>query len=262
MNPFDPIAFIREHARPLSPIPTDLCPRLDSPGRIRGVLFDLYGTVFVSGAGEIGSALDGTLAAELRHAIVRRHAAARQSGMDYPEVDIRDVWQEICPDANPEEAAMEYEWQVNPAWPMPGVVEVLPGLTSSGRALGIVSNAQFYTAPMFPALMGKTLDAMGFDPRACVWSFEEKQAKPARHLYEKAIRPWLRMGWDPGEILMVGNDMRNDILAAAECGLKTALFAGDARSLRLRDRDPADTPPDVILTDIRQLLTILSEEPL
>jgi putative hydrolase of the HAD superfamily len=48
----------------------------------------------------------------------------------------------------------------------------------------------------------------------------------------------------------------NDVFAASQVGFRTALFAGDARSLRRRDQDPrcAGATPDVILTELTQLL--------
>ena len=59
----------------------------------------------------------------------------------------------------------------------------------------------------------------------------------------------------PAEVLAVGNDMLNDVLPARETGFRTALFAGDARSLRLREGDPRlDVfSPDLVLTDLDQL---------
>jgi putative hydrolase of the HAD superfamily len=42
--------------------------------------------------------------------------------------------------------------------------------------------------------------------------------------------------------------MLNDIQGAASAGFKTALFAGDRRSLRLRENDPrVQTRPDAVL---------------
>lgn len=57
------------------------------------------------------------------------------------------------------------------------------------------------------------------------------------------------------QILYVGNDMLNDILPASKTGFRTALFAGDARSLRLRSDEAAcrGLEPDTVLTDLRQL---------
>ena len=62
---------------------------------------------------------------------------------------------------------------------------------------------------------------------------------------------------------MVGNDVRNDILAARRAGLRGALFAGDARSLRLRRDDPAcaGLEPDLVLTELPQLPAALRAGP-
>ena len=60
----------------------------------------------------------------------------------------------------------------------------------------------------------------------------------------------------PEEALYVGNDMLNDILPACKLGFHTALFAGDARSLRRRDGDGQleAVAPDLVLTELGQLL--------
>jgi putative hydrolase of the HAD superfamily len=49
--------------------------------------------------------------------------------------------------------------------------------------------------------------------------------------------------------------MRNDIRPAAEAGFRTALFAGDRRSLRLCSEDERcrDISPDWIVTNLDQL---------
>ena len=62
-------------------------------------------------------------------------------------------------------------------------------------------------------------------------------------------------GISPEETLYVGNDKLNDIWPAAQLGLKTALFAGDQRSLRLREDDTrcSDLEPDLIITKLSQL---------
>ncbi|MEQ8837627.1 MAG: HAD family hydrolase, partial [Lacipirellulaceae bacterium] len=64
----------------------------------------------------------------------------------------------------------------------------------------------------------------------------------------------------PAETLYVGNDMRNDIWPAAKVGFKTALFAGDERSLRLREDEPnrdQRPEPDAVVTELDQLPKLL-----
>jgi putative hydrolase of the HAD superfamily len=53
----------------------------------------------------------------------------------------------------------------------------------------------------------------------------------------------------------VGNDKLNDIWPATQLGLKTALFAGDQRSLRLRENDVrcSGLEPDLVITRLSQL---------
>ena len=155
--------------------------------------------------------------------------------------------------------SVEYECRVNPVWPMPGILETLTGLREHRITLGIVSNAQFYTPLMFPALLNQTLGELGFAPELCAWSFELGEAKPSTALFHAALKP-LRStcGILPEETLFVGNDMRNDMWAAAQCGVKTVLFAGDRRSLRLREDDPrcAIFQPDAVITALPELLAI------
>ncbi len=59
----------------------------------------------------------------------------------------------------------------------------------------------------------------------------------------------------PEEILYLGNDIRNDIWPAQAEGFRTALFAGDRRSLRLRADDPdcGNVRPDWVVTGLEQL---------
>jgi putative hydrolase of the HAD superfamily len=62
----------------------------------------------------------------------------------------------------------------------------------------------------------------------------------------------------PAEALYLGNDARKDIHPAASLGFRTALFAGDARSLRLRESEPGLLPPDAILTELSQIISIFA----
>jgi putative hydrolase of the HAD superfamily len=108
---------------------------------------------------------------------------------------------------------------------------------------------------MFPAFMGKTHAELGFDPDLCAWSFQLLEAKPSVNLFRGVVER-LQHSYNiaPEEALYVGNDMLNDIWPAAQLGLKTALFAGDQRSLRLRENDPrcSGLEPDIIITKLLQ----------
>lgn len=278
-------------SRPLEPLPTDETPALPRLPGVRAVVFDVYGTLLVSGSGDISlaseeargeavteallglpakgfstdlSGIDGDAIVAALHAQI--HAAHEASDSDHPEVEIRDVWRETLAgcgfryrDDVVDRLAIEYECRVNPIWPMPGLAETLNRLAASGIALGIVSNAQFFTPLAFEPLTGKSLDRWGFDPRLCVWSYEHREAKPGTFLYERCAAALEEREIEPRETLFVGNDLRNDVWPAQRVGFKTALFAGDARSLRWREDDDrlSGVRPDAVVTDLRQLLDVV-----
>ncbi len=309
------ILVVRRRSPTRSPIPADDVPApapAPAPARlggIRAILFDIYGTLFISASGDVGAAMSEgendrftealaeavphlvgmrararDLPAELGesaseayfNAISRAHTAARRTGMDHPEVDIRRIWHEACaelascgflsrqPDyAEIEWLALAYELRSNPVWPMPEATRTLGELAAAGYRLGVVSNAQFFTPLLFPALMGAEMGELGFEPGACAYSFAEGVAKPSTRLFDGPLRH-LRdySGIFPAEILYIGNDMRNDIVTAGRAGCRTCLFAGDRRSLRLRagDRAVADITPDAVIRSMSELHLVLSSE--
>ena len=268
-------------ARPLPPRPTDTLPRLPTLEGIRAVLFDVYGTLLVSGSGDVGltaegdrgAAADAALQAlglplpddprqtgdRLLAAIAEEHERLKAEGVDFPEVRIEELWRAIAPAADAERLAIEYEMRVNPVDVMPGMTQTLDAISGSGRPLGIVSNAQFFTPRLLEPLCGRTPRQLGFEPDLCVWSYAHRRAKPGTFLYERAAEALAGRGIAPRETLYVGNDMRNDVWPAGRVGFRTALFAGDARSLRLReaDADVAGVTADVVLTRLDQIPTVL-----
>lgn len=283
---------IRALSQPLVPEPTGYPARVDPIDGIRAVVFDVYGTMLISGTGDIGIASDeederifrealaaaglpaGHLPAELRGSDVFMeaiHAAQRErraEGVEFPEVDILAVWNDTLaalvehgiPSISDEQLralAIENECRANPVWPMPALAQTLDALSGAGMLLGIVSNAQFYTPLLFNALLGASLEELGFDPALCVWSYRMREGKPSARLYERlAAALSQEHGVTPGETLYVGNDQLKDIWPAQQVGFRTALFAGDRRSLRLREGDErcAKTRADLVIDDLPQLL--------
>ena len=281
------VELIRRLSTPLAVRPVAGClPLLRPIGGVRGVLFDVYGTLLISAAGDIGSgaasprarntamatALNDAglahaapdaphLVTALEGAIRGAHAEARTRGVAHPEVEMRELWQGLLPGAGTaaiERAAVSYECRINPVWPMPGAAAAVAALQARGP-VGIVSNAQFFTLPVLAAL----LPELRIDPRLAVWSFTEREAKPSPRLFaDAAARMARHYRLRPREIVMVGNDVRNDLLGARAAGMRTALFAGDARSLRLRRDDPrcAAVHPDLVLTHLSQLPAALHRD--
>jgi putative hydrolase of the HAD superfamily len=290
--------IIKKNSTGLDPEPTDVEARLTQLDGIQAVLFDIYGTLFVSGSGDVGTAaakdtaeaLEEALAAAgfegnlnqagelgkdlLKSVILDWHEAARYAGTDYPEVEITEIWCRVVDElrqeklltshvGNPvqfQQLALEYECRVNPVFPMPGCLDTLSQLSKQDVTLGIVSNAQFYTPLMFPAFFEKSIEQLGFDPECCIWSYKELKAKPSSELFPKVGRTLKKKyGIELHDTVYVGNDMLNDIYCASEAGCRTVLFAGDRRSLRMRENDERclAVQPDAVITSLSQLLEML-----
>lgn len=285
--------IIRRHSRPLAPLPTGELPVLRALSGVQAVLFDIYGTLLLSGSGDVGvgdpadrgAAVAGALAASgvrFRGApeaalkvfldeIERHHQMARQNGIDFPEVDIVEIWGSTLAElavcgwvtsaegVDPRTLAVEFEVRANPVWPMPDLLPTLAGLRRAGLTLGLISNAQFYTPEVFPALVQQSLVELGFDPDLQFYSYQQGRAKPSPELFRLAAESLQRRGIPAAHAVYVGNDMRNDVAAAARLGFRTALFAGDARSLRRREGDArcAGIVPDLVVTALSHVLHCL-----
>jgi len=88
------------------------------------------------------------------------------------------------------------------------------------------------------------------------YSYRTGHAKPGLVLHRMAAEALGRRGIRPADAVYVGNDMLNDVYPAAQLGFRTALFAGDARSLRLHQGDPRldGLAPDLVLNDLGELI--------
>jgi putative hydrolase of the HAD superfamily len=300
-----PISVAPEHAPLAQPKKMDL-------REIRVVLLDVYGTLVISGSGDVGTADDAKHDAanrwiresataagvvdltgiptfdQLRNQIVATNEAAHSETNPKPEVDILEIWRRVLQANGREDLATNpkilvawvcgVEGRSNPVWPMPGALEALEQMKAQDRQLGIVSNAQFYTPLIVQKLIGHrsqdtkqdtSSDSVErtiagdlssvFDLNACHFSYRYRAAKPGPLLFERAMAHLRSTGISPEQVLYIGNDMLNDVWAAKQFGLRTALFAGDGRSLRLRTEDARCKKclPDMVLTHWDQIVECL-----
>ena len=263
--------IIRTCSCPMEPSPPPPLPpgweALPDTGPVEAVLFDVYGTLFCSAAGDIGTGEPGAagpgrkeklleeLAGEYAPGLcgpelrdyfergVRLFHRERAAYTPFPELRVEELWARFLQDRGESgdlqrkarKLALRYELAVNPVWPMPGAAETLGALAKAPGILGIISNAQFYTPLLFEAFFGGPPEALGFDPSLLIYSFEAGEAKPGPGLFRRAADRLAEQGLRPGQCLYVGNDMLKDVYGDASAGFRTALFTGDGRSLRLRD---------------------------
>jgi putative hydrolase of the HAD superfamily len=203
------------------------------------------------------------------------HNRHRTTERPYPEIDIEHIWETIVMrnysrgnlQLNGDKCikCMTFIFEIlsNPLYPMPGMNEVIKELYSRKIPLGIVSNAQFYTPVVLNYFLSGRLAEEEkvdyFDPDLTIFSYKYKRSKPDIFLFQVlADALEKKYGLHSGDVLFVGNDMQKDVYAGHSTGFRTALFAGDRKSLRLReDITPVrNTRPDYIITDLRQLLSL------
>src|SRR5690554_1313282 len=111
------ISRFRDLSEPMEPEPTDTGPQLRKLERIRFVIFDFYGTLFISGVGDIG--IDESLGSQwisgalrgcgmphdpdtvrrtleiYNEKVERTRKKLISEGFELPEPDIRDVWLDV-----------------------------------------------------------------------------------------------------------------------------------------------------------------------
>ena len=281
----DTILYVLKYLNPLEPLPADVKPAGGLRGPVKALLLDIYGTLLISGSGDIGTvgaktgvdkhlekllfSFDikievGQIMPKLKNAIGKEHQQARSSGIEHPEVVIENIWKNLLGFKDIQTArkfALCFELLTNPVWPMPCLKVLIEDCKSSKIRLGIISNAQFYTPLLFEWFLGKNLQELGFDSNLIFFSYQHGTAKPDVGMFRQAGKLLNHMGIESNQVLYVGNDMLNDILPAHTCGYQTALFAGDRRSIRMREDDERlqDIRPDWIVTELDQLRLGLCE---
>lgn len=299
MPPTDLHERFKNVSRPLKPIATDTSPRLMKLPAIRVIAYDFYGTLFLSGVGDIGvddgqydseALLDALQSAdisvadsaagnkgfELYNTVVENMIDdLKHKGIEYPEPDIRQVWLSVLQQLKEQDLIMgtvsvdsaermsvEFEARMNPVWPVPDAIQTLLYFKEKGYPQGIISNSQFYTPVVLEALSGYSLEQLGLHHGLLHWSYEENMKKPGLTFYRNFIKKLhsFDKSISPEEVLYVGNDMLKDIYPAHKLGMKTALFAGDRRSLKWRKEDDRckNLQPDLIITAFEQLKECIS----
>lgn len=206
-NTYHNLDEIINKLKPLKAEPADVSEIIPELSDIKVILFDIYGTMLISHSGDIGSAMDSSspetfqevlseaelpiytsekaehIRDDFFNEILKAHRTLRAGGIEYPEVDIRLIWEsvlqmhfhgksksdiiELIP-----QVSLLYEVYANPVWPMPGIIDIIDTFKSIGIKLGIISNAQFYTPIFLTELLGAPLEKLGFDRNICAWSYK------------------------------------------------------------------------------------------
>jgi len=230
---------------------------------IKGMLFDVYGTLIDietdEGMEEIYRGIAHFLTYHgvyLHRWEVRDHyyrimnQQRDQSGEEYPETIVEDIWAALLEEQGMRPASARYRLALTLAQLhrgisrkrlrlYPGVKETLDTLRGA-YSLALVSDAQ----PCFarPEIRAVGLEGY-FDP--VVISAAYGFRKPDPRLFQTALEG-LRL--TTREVVFVGNDMYRDISGASRLGIKTIFFASNQGA-----QFHPDTNPSYVITRFEQL---------
>ena len=207
--------------------------------------------------------------------IKKTHTSKRKRGISNPEVKIEKIWHIITKKliakgykynktlyGNLSQLSLKvayFHQYVNENSKFyKNAFNVLKNLKNRELALGLVSNAQFYT-PINLEIELKKLSKgkLGlyemFDKDLISFSYKVGRSKPGKEIFKKVLNNLRRKEINKNQVIFIGNDMIKDIKLANDIGFKTVLFARDKNTLKLN----AKIKPDAIITDWTQLLKII-----
>jgi FMN phosphatase YigB (HAD superfamily) len=222
---------------------------------VRAVFWDVYGTLLIPTVGDLearlsriessedylsamqAGGLDVSQAAEdpagvFRELIKRSHEKSRAVGVRQPEVVIENIWQQLIERVLPGQwatwaqaqyIAACFELETNPVALASGAPEALESVHSLGCTQGILSNAQFYTAPILRHALGEDVWSL-LDPELLLWSYRMGAAKPDPGPFAHAQALLQARGIAPQEVVLIGDNPVNDVRAAKKWGWKTILI--------------------------------------
>ena len=256
---------------------SSLRPKLTKIKGIKAVTVDIYGNLLTSNSNQLKEQEEraykktveefgleskwNKLKQIFDEQVEKEHKKKKTKKIEFPEILTEKVWKKVlekigAPDLNELKVAYFFD-AAKTRSPYPNSFETLKNLKDRGIKVGIASNSQFYTKIDLDFFLGKSSNGKirrwqdFFEPELNSFSFELGFSKPNKKFFEKQLKKFKAK-----EIVQVGNDIVKDIWAAQSLGIKTVLFAGDKKSLRLEKKE-LEVEPDAIITDWKQLLEVI-----
>lgn len=220
---------------------------------IKGILFDLYGTLIDIETNEAMDEIYRAIAHYLTyHCVYLRRWEVREryyrimkqqkdaSGEEYPEIDVEAIWNELLmqegiksvPIRGQQAKVIAHIYRGvsrNRLQLYPDVKRVLNELQARYR-LALISDAQSCYA--MPEIHAVGLDGY-FDPIIISSYFGFR--KPDSRLFKKALE---RMELEPHEVIGVGNDMFRDIYGAKLLGIRSIFIDSNQGTKTYKDVSP------------------------
>jgi HAD superfamily hydrolase (TIGR01549 family) len=216
--------------------------------RVRGVVFDLWNTLaydphqpnpIVALADAFALRGDPGWPRILERAIMRR----RIPGIDEAITVLSEVTHRLPDPAQAQALRANWKRAGERARWFPDVEEALRRLSGRFR-LGLLSNTQSFGLEFMDRLLP------AFDAR--LFSYELGALKPGRAIFSRMAR-MLRLA--PGEVLMVGDNLRDDVLGAEKAGWQAVLIRRRTAPLSFHELDRGRAP----LASLLELVDLLAD---
>jgi len=232
---------------------------------IKGILFDLYGTLIDIETDESMEEIYRGVAHFLTYQGVYMHRwelsdiyyeilkeQKEQSSEKYPEINVESIWEAFLEQRGVEESlarkalprmlAQLFRGISRKRLKLyPSVKTVLDELKAAYR-LAIISDAQPCYA--LPEMRAMSIEGY-FDP--IIISADFGYRKPDERLMQRALSI---MSLTPSEVVFVGNDMYRDIYGASRLGIKTIHFLSNQGA-----ESYEDITPDYVAATFKEVLT-------
>ena len=222
-----------------------------------------------------------SLLSDYRQLIDERVMEATGRRGDFTEVDSAELWHVIVdrllhkdyeydvnfygsPGALAEKMAYFFHSNLQGTDGAPNGLIALKHVVKRGLLQGLLADAQSFTlVQLLRGFRGQgKLPPLRklFRPDLLTLSYREGLRKPSKTLFALSLKRFKSYGVAPSEILHVGSRVQDDLAAAKQLGMKTALYTGDRSGFDASPdelRDPA-TSPDRLMTDLGQIGAILT----
>jgi FMN phosphatase YigB (HAD superfamily) len=213
------------------------------------------------------------------HALEKQEMVQSAPG-EFPEVNSTAVWKTIIRelerkeykydagfyggiDSFSEKVAFYFHASLQGLAAEQHALKVARAIGKAGLVQGLFADAQ----PFTPVQMLRAFRAQSklpppvdlFAAECSVLSFQEGFRKPSRSLFRTCLSRFEKLDIGPAEILLISSHLQEDLVPAAEQGMRTALFVGDGLSLEAatEEADEPDLKPDCTLTDFIQLSNVI-----
>ncbi|MGQ0636882.1 MAG: HAD family hydrolase [Planctomycetaceae bacterium] len=148
----------------------------------------------------------------------------------------------------------------------PNALLALQSVREAGCEQGIIADGQAFTLVQLNRALRSQGDVPAlnrlFTRGGVSLSYDIGCRQPAASLFKACLAGFAARGIAPGRVLYVASRLKEELAPARKLGIKTALFAGDKRSLQATPAQVQDPElrPDRILTDLRQIRQIVQPE--